>query len=172
MLNYFICTTSRNFNESPMSHETTTPPRTVQQLIGQMTVSELCSSVRRVLESGRLGTPVNVRLHWEFSESEASLPAIATTAVAIADVALQLQQPAWRIRRHSCGRTLNILGSDQQGRTLMISLVAKSSPQTAMTIFGNHGVVRLEDGWVDPKSASEPSGDCQWACTLNAAIAG
>ena len=156
-----------------MSHETTTTsPCEAHQLIGRMTVSELCDSVRRVLESGRLGTPVNVRLHWEFCESEASFPAIATTAVAIADVALQLQEPVWRVRRHSSGRTLNILGNDQRGRTLMISLVAKSAPQTAMTIFGNHGIVRREDGWVDPQSVPESLEDCQWAAALKAAIAG
>jgi len=154
-----------------MSLETTTEAaRPIQQIVGRMTVSELCDSIRAVLETGRLGTPVNVRLHWEFSESASLLQTVLTTAVAIADVALQLEEPVWRGRRHESGRALNLLGSDRRGRTLMITLVAEAPPQTSLTIFGNHGIVRLDEGWVDPTSIGEPVKELSWIAGIQAAF--
>ncbi|NQV28837.1 MAG: hypothetical protein HQ518_31165 [Rhodopirellula sp.] len=154
-----------------MSHETTaTSAPAIQQMIGRMTVRELSDSIRAVLESGRLGTPVNVRLHWEISEPASRLSTVSAAAVAIADLALQLDEPTWRVRRHASGKTLNVLGSDRQGRTLMISLVAEATPLTALTIFGNHGLVRLDDGWVDPDSIPESPEHYRWAESLQAAM--
>ncbi len=154
-----------------MSLETNTKSApTVQQTIGGITVSELCDSIRAVLETGRLGTPVNVRLHWEFSESASQLRTVLMAAVEIADHALQLEEPVWRGRRHESGRTLNLLGSDRRGRTLMITLVAEAKPQTALTIFGNHGIVRLDEGWVDLNSIVEPAKEFSWLATIQAAF--
>jgi hypothetical protein len=154
-----------------MSLETTAETaRPIQQIVGRMTVSELCDSIRTVLETGRIGTPVNVRLHWEFSESAKLLQTVLTTAVAIADLALQLEEPVWRGRQHASGRTLNLLGSDRRGRTLMITLVAEATSQTALTIFGNHGIVRLDEGWVDLNSIVEPAKELSWIAAIQAAF--
>ena len=152
-----------------MSLETTSETtRPVQQIVGLMTVSELCDSVRTVLETGRLGTPVNVRLHWEFSEPASLLQTVLTTAVEIADLALQLKEPIWRLRQHESGRTLNLLGSDRRGRTLMITLVAEASPQTALTIFGNHGILQLNEGWLDPNSIVDSARQLSWVADIHA----
>ena len=154
-----------------MSLETTAETaRPIQQNVGRITVSELCDSIRTVLDSGRLGTPVNVRLHWEFSESASLLQTVLVAAVAIADLALQLEEPVWRVRRHESGRTLNLLGSDRRGRTLMITLVAEATPQAALTIFGNHGIVRLDEGWVDLNSIVESAKELSWIAGIQAAF--
>lgn len=154
-----------------MSHETVDASvRPFSQSCFRITYSELCDSISAVLETGRLGTPVNVRLHWEFSEHPDVSVRRLSAAVAIADLVLKLISPTWRVRRHTTGRTLNVLGSDQRGRTLMISLVSESTPQTALTVFGNHGIVRLDDGWVDPTTIPESFEHCEWFAGLNAAI--
>jgi hypothetical protein len=154
-----------------MTLETTAEiARPIKQIVGRMTVSELCDSIRTVLDTGRLGTPVNVRLHWEFSESARLLQTVLTTAVTIADLALQLEEPTWRVRRHESGRTLNLLGSDRRGRTLMVSLVAEAPPRTALTIFGNHGIVRLDEGWVDLTSIAESAKELSWIAGIQTAF--
>jgi hypothetical protein len=154
-----------------MSHETTaSTASSIQQSVSRITYSDLCESIQTVLQTGQLGTPVNVRLHWEFTESASNLMNMLMAAVAIADESLQLKTPTWRVRRHSSDRSLNVLGSDQRGRTLMISLVAEALPQTALTIFGNHGIVRLDDGWVDPVSIPESFDDCAWLTDLQVAM--
>ena len=73
-----------------------------------MTVSELGNSIRTILDTSQLGTPVNVRLQ----------------------------------------------------------------PQTALTIFGNHGIVRLNEGWVDPNSITETTKEHSWAADLQSTFGG
>jgi len=154
-----------------MTDETTAMTNlTIEQRLKQITFDELCRSVRTVIDTDRLGTPVNVRLHWEFPESAPRLADVLTAAVAITDEALQLNQPTWRVRRHESGRTLNILGSDTTGRTLMITLVAEAQPKTALTVFGNHGIVRLEDGWIALDSIPESLNDQPWYDGLQEAV--
>lgn len=145
-------------------------PGAIYQIIGRMTVPELCQAICTTMETGKTGTPVNVRLHWEFTESADELGHVAVAAVAIADQALRLDEPVWRIRRHPSGRVMHILGKDRNGRTLMVSLTAEASPQAALTIFGNHGIVRLDDGWIDPDSITPPDNDCRWLSGLQSAI--
>lgn len=143
---------------------------TIEQKLKRITFNELCSSIHSALNADRLGTPVNVRLHWEFAESESVLTNATIIAVAVADEALQLDKPEWRVRRHASGKTINVMGSDKNGRTLMITLVAHSKPATALTIFGNHGIVRLEEGWIDLESAPDSFTDRPWAADLQAAL--
>ncbi|MDA0284286.1 MAG: hypothetical protein O3B13_06675 [Planctomycetota bacterium] len=154
-----------------MSLETTaTSQQRIQRNLGKVTFSELCTSIRSVINTGRLGTPVNVRLHWEFQESKTELSAVLTGAVALADEALKLNSPTWRVRRHPCGRTLNVLGSDSHGRTVMVTLVAESEPRTEITVFGNHGIVRFEDGWIDPHSIPMSLDEHSWVPELLVAL--
>jgi len=161
----------RTLTSTPMSHETVDAfAHPFSQGCSRITYSELCDSISAVLETGRLGTPVNVRLHWEFSEHTDVSASILCTAVAIADLALKLKSSTWRVRRHPTGRTLNVLGSDQRGRTLMISLVSESEPRTALSIFGNHGIVRLDNGWVDPATIPESFEHYEWFADFHAAV--
>ena len=156
-----------------MSHETVDDSaRSVLNSVSRIACSELCDSVERVIQTGRLGTPVSVRLYWEFRESTGQLNTVLAAAVSIADCALGLETPVWRIRRHASGRTLNVIGTDQRGRSLMISLVARSTPQTALTVFGNHGIVRLDEGWIDPDTLPESFEDRTWFAGLQAAVSG
>lgn len=143
---------------------------TIEQKLKRITFDDLRCSVRSVADTGRVGTPVNVRLHWEFPESEARLPDALFAAVAIADEVLRMNEPSWRVRRHASGRTLNVLGSDLQGRTLMVTLVAGSIPGTALTVFGNHGIVRLEDGWVALNSIPDSFEQQRWVAGLMSAV--
>lgn len=147
--------------------------RTIQQIIGRITVSELCQAIDTTMKTGQAGVPVNVRLHWEFQEPAAELGRIAIGAVTLADRVLRLDKPVWRVRRHSSERILNIIGTDRGGRSLMISLVAESLPWAALTVFGNHGIVRLDSSfnWIDPESISEPAGECSWLAEFRTAIA-
>ena len=142
----------------------------LEKIVNRVTFADLCQSVRTAVETGWIGTPVNVRLHWQIEGAAAEFSTIAAAAVALSDIALKLDEPTWRVRRHTSGRTLHVLGSDRRGRTLMITLVAEAEPATDLTVFGNHGVVRLADGWGDPNSIQELSTVPDWLPGLQAAI--
>ena len=104
-------------------------------------------SVRASVSSGRIGTPVNVRIHWQFSSL--SLPAAAAVAVQLADAALSLEKPAWRVRTAAKNSQVNVLGEDAGGKTVLISLVRGATPEFAVTVFGNHGTLKLEHARLD-----------------------
>ena len=100
-----------------------------------------------MLSSGRIGQPVNVRLHWQFESGCQSLESAAITAAALADTVLTLELPEWTVRRNksldSAKGLLNLLGRDTRGRTLLITLASADSPELSLTVYGNHGVARL-----------------------------
>ncbi|MFP6764129.1 MAG: hypothetical protein VB858_10935, partial [Planctomycetaceae bacterium] len=46
-------------------------------------------------------------------------------------------------------RFLNVLGKDCHGRTLLVTVCQGAAPEFALTVFGNHGVLRLEHAGLD-----------------------
>lgn len=132
-----------------MSHSATAP--------GAVTFESVREAMRESVSSGRIGTPVNVRIHWQFSGVKPS--AAADVAVQLADAALSLDKPAWRVRTAAENSQVNVLGEDAGGKTVLISLVRGSTPEFALTVFGNHGTLKLEHASLDEDSL--PSGDAE-----------
>lgn len=140
---------------------------------GQVTFESVLSSIRTAVDSGRIGTPVSVRIHWQCSSS--SLREAAVVAVRIADAALTLETPSWRTRPDGTitpqSRILNILGEDRRGRTLLATLCSGSANELTVTVFGNHGTLRLEHAGLDEGSLT--SVNCEapaWQQSLVEAI--
>lgn len=140
---------------------------------GIVTLSSLVSAIRDSVDSGRIGTPVNVRVHWQFSETD--LAKAAFVAARIADEALALEEPAWRIRNGASAvtqrRILNLLAEDRRGRTLLATLCRGKVNEFSLTVFGNHGTLRLEHAGLDESSLDElPSSEATWQKSLDEAI--
>ncbi len=137
---------------------------------GLVTLSSVKTTVLAAVNSGRIGDPVNVRLHWQIEESTTDLTGAAIVAAGLADAVLSLANPGWRVRTRVDGRLLHILGRDDRGRTTLISLCAGDTSTLAVTVYGNHGVVRLEDSMVGELDMEEPANDTL-AASLKQAIA-
>ena len=139
---------------------------------GTVTLDALLSAVRNAVDSGRIGTPVNVRVHWQFSETD--LRKAALIVARIANEALGLEVPAWRVRSGkiaaSKGNMLNVLGEDRRGRTLLATLFRGESNEFALTVFGNHGILRLEDAGLDEDSLGTIDEEADWWQSLAEAI--
>jgi hypothetical protein len=137
-----------------------------------VTLDALLSAIRNAVDSGRIGTPVNVRLHWQFSET--GVKHAALVAVRIADEALALEEPAWRVRASELeaakGRILNVLGEDRRGRTLLATLCRGEANEFALTVFGNHGTLRLEHAGLDATSLDALDTEGNWRQSLVEAI--
>ena len=140
---------------------------------GTVSLDALLTAVRNAVDSGRIGSPVNVRVHWQFSGTDVKAAALA--AVRIADEALALDEPAWRVRtgklEASKGRMLNVLGEDRRGRTLLATLCRGEANEFALTVFGNHGTLRLEHAGLDENSLGAVDSDAAWRQSLAEAIA-
>lgn len=118
---------------------------------GTVTQDALISAIQTVIDSQRIGTAVSVRIHWQVAE--VSLRNAAAFAMEIASAALELDGAGWRRRPASQdGPVLNVLGEDGRGRTALITLCRSESAEFSATVFGNHGVLRLEHAAIDEKS--------------------
>ncbi len=118
--------------------------------------AELQSAVNGVVTSGQVGEPVNVRVHWDVADDSADLAEALLAAGALADAALSLTQTRWTVRRDAHDRLLNALGVDDRGRTALLSASRAASDQISLTVFGNHGVARIEQACL---ADALPSGD-------------
>ena len=109
-----------------------------------VSLNDLKAAIVAALATGRAGEIVSVRLHWPLPETTATERQILIAAVDLVDVALRLGPTRWRQRRAGNGRLLHLLGVDDRGRTAVVTVTCGISDNARLTIFGNHGVVRLE----------------------------
>ena len=131
---------------------------------------ELQSAVAGVITSGQVGEPVNARVHWDVADDSADLADLILGASALADAALNLTETRWTVRRDPHDRLLNALGVDDRGRTALLSASRAASEQLSLTVFGNHGVARIEQACLTDALPSGDSSDFRDA--LRAAIGG
>ena len=105
---------------------------------------ELQSAITGVVTSGQVGEAVNVRIHWDLASAETELAEAVTAAATLADAVLGLTETRWMVRRDGAELLLNVLGVDDRGRTALLTASRSVVDQVSLTIFGNHGVARVE----------------------------
>jgi hypothetical protein len=132
--------------------------------------AELESAVSGVVTSGQVGEPVNVRVHCDVADDSADLAEAILAAATLADAALSLTETRWTVRRDPHDRLLNALGVDDRGRTALLSASRAASDQLSLTVFGNHGVARIEQACLADALPLGGSSACRDA--LQAAIRG
>lgn len=120
-------------------------------LLSSISLPELRTSLQAALATGKAGEIVNARLHWQLplgnaSGNEATSPLLPVllNGVELCDVALQLGPTTWRVRLSSHSRLVHAMGVDDRGRTLIVSVADDADPLVQLTVFGNHGVIRLD----------------------------
>jgi|GEM_PF-1459740 hypothetical protein len=134
-----------------------------------VTLDSVRTGLLTAIGSGRVGEPVNVRLHWQTGKSTTDLTETAIVAASLTDVILSLENPVWRVRTGAGGQLLHILARDDRGRTALISIGAGDRSTLAVTVYGNHGVVRLEDSSVSEQVLRESANEA-WGANLKQAI--
>jgi hypothetical protein len=131
---------------------------------------DLTRTLGAMIASGRVGQPVNVRIHWQFEPGVLSLETAAARSAALADAVLELANPHWTIRRSQSADTdaalLNVLCLDDRGRTLLIALATTDSPEFSLTVYGNHGVATLKAATL----TSGPDNSPAWLSSLERSI--
>jgi len=136
---------------------------------GVVTLSAVKTTLLAATSSGRIGEPVNVRLHWQTGKSTADLTGAAIAAAGLVDAVLRLMNPVWRVRKGADGQLLHLLGRDDNGRTTLITLGAGDKSKLAVTVYGNHGVVRMDDSPVIEPVPQEPVNEV-WNASLKRTI--
>lgn len=138
-------------------------------LLTSISLHDLRSSLQAALATGKAGEIVNVRLHWQLPLSEAApltLLNVLLQAVDLCDVPLQLGPTTWRVRLSSNARLVHAIGVDDRGRTLIVSIADDADPLAQLTVFGNHGVIRLDRAELTADSLTQDFADRAWSCSL------
>lgn len=110
-----------------------------------VTVTAVENSVRDAVATGRIGQPVNVRLHWQAGPQVEDIKHVADTAMHLAESVLGLEDATVTTRPAEGGELLHALMQDRQGRSALISVCAGKASTLSLTVYGNHGVIRLEE---------------------------
>ena len=131
---------------------------------------ELRAAVADVASSGQVGQPVNVRLHWDVADDSTDLADAILAAATLADAALNLTATRWTVRRDPHDRLLNALGVDDRGRTALLSACRASSEQLSLTVFGNHGVARIEQACLRNCLPDDDTTERTWQKSLRTAV--
>lgn len=120
-----------------------------------VSLDELKAAIVAAIANGRIGEVVSVRLHWPLPESDVSERRILIAAVDLIDVALKLGPTRWRLRRAADGRLLHLHGVDDRGRTTVVTVTRGLADKAQLTLFGNHGIVRLDQANIQHELPSE-----------------
>ena len=146
-------------------------------LLTSISLHDLRSSLQAALATGKAGEIVNVRLHWQLPLSDAapttspiSLLTALLQAVDLCDVALKLGPTTWRIRLSSNARLVHAMGVDDRGRTLIVSIADDSDSLAQLTVFGNHGVIRLDHAELSLDGLTPDIAERGWSSSLIAAF--
>ena len=132
--------------------------------------AELQSAIADVATSGQVGEPVNVRIHWDVADAERALADSITAAATLADSVLSLTETRWTVRRDASGLLLNVLGVDDRGRTALLTASRSATDHLALTIFGNHGVARIEQARLADELLTQDGSDRIWQSSLRSAL--
>lgn len=138
-------------------------------LLTSISSHDLRLSLQAALATEKASEIVNVRLHWQLPLSEAApltLLNVLLQAVDLCDVPLQLGPTTWRVRLSSNARLVHAMGVDDRGRTLIVSIADDADPLAQLTVFGNHGVIRLDHAELTADSLPQDFADRAWSCSL------
>lgn len=132
--------------------------------------AELRSAVAGVVAGGQVGEPVNVRAHLDVANDSTGLADAVLTAATLADAALNLSETRWTVRRDAGGLLLNVLGVDDRGQTALLTASRSAVDRVSLTIFGNHGVARVERAELTEELPAEDGCKNAWRSSLRAAL--
>lgn len=114
-----------------------------------VSVAAVEASVKEAVANNGIGQPVNVRLHWQAGPEASDVRQAMAEALRLANEILDLSDPTVTTRSAEDGLILHALVRDTQGRSALISIAAGESSTLALTVYGNHGVIRLDETLCD-----------------------
>ncbi|MCH7689284.1 MAG: hypothetical protein IH899_21855 [Planctomycetes bacterium] len=111
-----------------------------------MTFDDLKRSLCSVLETGKIGTPVSMRVHLHIPKTRVDVYSALASIMKLCH-SVTRDVPLTLIARQTSGGTqLNVLVTLENGRTILATVGSGSVKRSVLELLliGNHGVVRLE----------------------------
>jgi len=128
-----------------------------------MTLDELHSALDDALKAGEIGVPVSLRLHVQLAAADTDAVGLLSALMPLAERAFGSQPQRLMVRRCENADQLSVLFDYAGGQTCFVTAGKGCTKHSSLqlVLFGNHGVVRLEEGQlVEPESFRE-TGDAK-----------
>ena len=116
-----------------------------------MNAHDLRQALRDALATGRIGTPVSVRLYLHQAEGDA---APFNAAQKLLATVIPASPSSLQATRDTAGRQTTLLLAWNSGETAMLTLVSTETPwNLQLVVVGNHGIIQLEgESPLEPES--------------------
>ncbi len=111
-----------------------------------MTFDDLKRTLCSVLETGKIGTPVSMRVHWQMPKTSTDVCAALASGMNLCQSLMKDSPSTLIARQASVGTQLNVLVTLENGRTVLVTVGSGCVHDAVLELLliGNHGVVRLE----------------------------
>ncbi len=111
-----------------------------------MTLDDIRHTLLEAVKTGKVGTPVALRLHLQLTNADASLLSTAATLIGLCEPLFKVEPSQLFARSNAGGRQLSLLCETESGRTCSITIGSGSAKAASLNLLlvGNHGVIRLE----------------------------
>lgn len=131
------------------------------------TFDDLSRAVTAALETGKIGTPVAMRLYVRCADDSIDPAAVLNAAASLAGAIFSASPQNLTARFSEDRRQLNVLLGYADGQTLLLSVIGDVAGDGCdLLLIGNHGIVRLEGGElfdaVEPDSVSPDGETDRW----------
>lgn len=140
-----------------------------------MTLNELNSTLSETVSSGKIGTPVSLRIHLQLPDSQVDLIAALAAVMRVALPLFQTNARTLMARRDSARGQLTALFSLAGGQTVLVT-VGRGIVDNGclhLLLIGNHGTVRLEGAeQFDEESLVFPDGPNPWKSPIEESLSG
>ena len=111
-----------------------------------MTLEEIKSTLLSTIETGRIGTPVSLRLYVQLTKADWNLVDLGVQLLAVARVVFDSDVAMIQSQSNARQSQISVLAESLTGRTVSLTIGAghAKEPQFDLLLVGNHGVARLE----------------------------
>jgi len=129
-----------------------------------MTFDDLKRSLCSLLETGKIGTPVSMRVHWQLPKTSTDVCAALASGMNLCQSVMKDSPATLIARQASVGTQLNVLVTLENGRTIMATVGSGSVSYSVLELLliGNHGIVRLEGEGRIEEFVLTNDDDVQW----------
>ena len=130
-----------------------------------MTFDDLKRSLHNVSDTGKIGTPVSMRVHWQMPETSTEVCAALASIMNLCHSVMKGSPTTVIARQTSGGTQLNVLVTLENGRTILATVGSGSVSYSVLELLliGNHGIVRLEgEDRIDKRVLTNDEGVQRW----------
>jgi predicted regulator of Ras-like GTPase activity (Roadblock/LC7/MglB family) len=138
-----------------------------------LTLDDLERGLADALSTGRAGTPVALRVHWQLADPSTDIGAAAATVMRLAEQAFGAKASRLAAQRDPSGRQLQLLVHSQRGQTLFVTVGCGAADRGSfhLQLVGSRGIVRLEGGApFDEQPESGADDEARWKAAVEQSV--